>query len=186
MSLPHGLLGLLTYSDSTGYDLSKLFKDSLNYFWNAPSAQIYRELDRMEKTGLVSSQNIVQEGRPNKRLYSITPDGREEFSRWLSEFQYKPENFHDAMVMRIFFGAEIDPEKTIELLNEFRLKCTEELESMQTVGLQNIDLYGQSVQGGELKKIYWKITVEVGISQLRALIEWAEQSAESLMKGIRK
>lgn len=180
MSLPHGLLGLLTYSDSTGYDLSKLFKDSLNFFWSAPSAQIYRELDRMEETGWVSSRSIVQEGRPNKRLYSITPAGREEFTRWLSDFRYKPENPHNAMVMRVFFGAEIEPEKTIELLNEFRRKCAEDLESMQTTAKQNIDMYGQTVPGGEFKKAYWKITVGVGILELRGLIEWAEQSIETL------
>ena len=180
MSLPHGLLGLLTYSDSTGYDLSKLFADSLNFFWNAQSSQIYRELDRMEKTGWVSSQVIIQEGRPNKRLYSITPDGRGEFTRWLSDFQYKPENPHNALTMRIFFGAEIDPQKTIELLEKFRQQCVGELESLQTAALHNIELYGQTFSGGGFRKAYWKITVDAGISELKTLIAWAGQSAATL------
>ena len=138
----------------------------------------------MEKTGWVSSRSIVQEGRPNKRLYSITPAGREEFSRWLTDFQYKPENPHNAIVMRIFFGAEIEHEKTIELLMGFRRQCAEELDALQTIATQNVDVYGQTVHGGDFKKAYWAITVNGGISQLRALIEWAEHSIESL-KGMR-
>jgi len=185
MSLPHGLLGLLSYADSTGYDLSKLFNDSLNFFWNAPGSQIYRELDRMEKTGWVSSRGIVQEGRPNKRLYSITASGREELNRWLTDFQYKPEKSHSAIVMRIFFGAEIEPEKTIELLKEFRLKCIEELNSIRTTGVQNVDKYSQTIPGGKLKQAYWKIAVDGGSSNLRALIKWADRSIE-VLKRVKK
>ena len=185
MSLPHGLLGLLTYTDSTGYDLSKLFADSLNFFWNAPGSQIYRELDRMEKTGWVSSRGIVQEGRPNKRLYSISPSGREELTRWLADFRYKHENNHSAIIMRIFFGADIDPEKTIELLEEFRRQCAEELDTIRTIGIQNIDKYSQTIPGGNLKKTYWKIAVNGGSSKLRALIKWADRSIETL-KGVNK
>ena len=180
MSLPHGLLGLLTYADNTGYDLSKLFSESLNFFWSAQSSQIYRELDRMEQTGWVTSQSIVQEGRPNKRLYSITAEGRQEFQRWLVDFDCQPQSNHNALIMRIFFGAEIDPEKTVELLRGFRRQCIEDLEALQVQAQLSIDSYGQVFAGGELKKTYWRLTVEGGIAELRALIAWAAQSIEAL------
>jgi len=45
MALKHGLLGLLNYKSETGYDLDKLFKQSLNFFWKAQTSQIYRELN---------------------------------------------------------------------------------------------------------------------------------------------
>ena len=64
MSLPYGLLGLLMYQDSTGYELAKAFEESLNNFWHAQSSQIYRELDRMEKKELVVSRQIIQENDP--------------------------------------------------------------------------------------------------------------------------
>lgn len=55
MSLPHGLLGLLNYKDMTGYKLSRTFDDSLSFFWKAQASQIYRELDRMETWGWLTS-----------------------------------------------------------------------------------------------------------------------------------
>ena len=41
--LKHGILGLLNYGSMTGYEINKAFKDSLSYFWNAQTSQIYRE-----------------------------------------------------------------------------------------------------------------------------------------------
>ena len=35
MSLKHGLLGLLNYGSMTGYELDKIFRDSLSFFWQA-------------------------------------------------------------------------------------------------------------------------------------------------------
>ncbi len=76
MSLKHGLLGLLNYGSMTGYELGNAFKDSLGFFWQAHMSQVYRDLNSMEEDGWVKSEWIVQEERPNKRLYTITGAGR--------------------------------------------------------------------------------------------------------------
>lgn len=46
--LKHGILGLLNYQDMTGYEINTVFRDSLCYFWNAQTSQIYRELQTLE------------------------------------------------------------------------------------------------------------------------------------------
>ena len=52
--LKHGILGLLNYRDMTGYEIMEVFRDSLRFFWNARTSQIYRELqDWKEKSGSV-------------------------------------------------------------------------------------------------------------------------------------
>lgn len=79
MSLTYGILGFLSYGSMTGYDLAKAFGCSVNFFWNAQTSQIYRELGRMEGEGLVASELVLQTQRPNKKLYSITEKGRESF-----------------------------------------------------------------------------------------------------------
>ena len=84
MSLKHGLLGLLNYGPMTGYDLNKAFKDSLAFFWQAKTSQIYRELGAMERCGWLTSERIIQNERPNKRVYTITDSGKEELKNWLS------------------------------------------------------------------------------------------------------
>jgi DNA-binding PadR family transcriptional regulator len=59
-----------------GYDLSKRFDGSVGFFWNATQQQIYRELAKLEDQGWISPQTISQQGRPDKKLYSVTDFGR--------------------------------------------------------------------------------------------------------------
>lgn len=47
--LKHGILGLLNYGDMTGYEIMKVFRDSLSFFWTANTSQIYRELNTLKK-----------------------------------------------------------------------------------------------------------------------------------------
>jgi len=126
MSLQHGLLGLLKYESRTGYELTKIFEASLNHFWHAQSSQIYRELNRMEDKGWVASKSIIQDKRSNKRVYSITEDGRTVLIEWLRGNALLFENPHDPMLIRVFFGASA-PDVTLDLLKKCRDICLKKL-----------------------------------------------------------
>ena len=45
MSLRHGILGLLSKWDATGYDIKKEFDDFMSIFWHSHLSQIYPELN---------------------------------------------------------------------------------------------------------------------------------------------
>lgn len=179
MSLQHGILGLLTYRESTGYDLARIFEDSLNNFWHAQSSQIYRELGRMEEKAWVSSRSVIQEGRPNKRLYAITESGRVELMRWLAEAEPSFENSHHAMLMRLFFGAD-DPAAALSLLKACRDRCKTALEACRAPIENNIAAYAASMAGGQEKSKYWAMTLDYGICQTEATIAWAERCIAQL------
>ena len=74
--LKHGILGLLNYADMNGYEILETFRHSLNHFWNAQKSQVYRELTALENAGYIQGTWIEQDGKPDKKLYSITDDGR--------------------------------------------------------------------------------------------------------------
>ena len=82
--LKHGILGLLNYADMTGYEIREIFNKSLNFFWQAQSSQIYRELRTLEKNGWITITTVEQSEKPNKNVCSITKDGRAELLHWLS------------------------------------------------------------------------------------------------------
>ena len=84
MALTHTILAALAQSPLTGYDLWKRFENEFNCFWRASQQQIYRELAKMEKLGLISGQVIPQEGRPNKKEYSLTDAGMSHFQEWMN------------------------------------------------------------------------------------------------------
>jgi len=181
MSLQYGLLGLLSYHESTGYDLTKMFEDSLNNFWHAQSAQIYRELKRMEDMSWVTSRSVIQDGRPNKRLYAITDKGRNELLKWLAEAKPEYENQHNVTLMKVFFGAE-DTEATLALLKECRDQCKISLDTNCTDVRQNIKLYSSSLENGCDKSRYWLMTLELGNAMTKTMMEWAESCIAQIEK----
>jgi DNA-binding PadR family transcriptional regulator len=77
MSLRHAALAALLAGEASGYDLAKSFSASVGNFWVATPQQLYRELERLESEGLITGRLIEQQRRPNKRLFSLTPAGRQ-------------------------------------------------------------------------------------------------------------
>uniref|UniRef100_UPI003F498FD0 PadR family transcriptional regulator n=1 Tax=Nonomuraea sp. CA-252377 TaxID=3240003 RepID=UPI003F498FD0 len=84
MSLRHALLAVLTAKPMTGYDLVKYFDGSVAFVWSAPHSQIYPELRRMERDGLVEARVVPRGDRAEKRIYSISDAGFAELRTWLT------------------------------------------------------------------------------------------------------
>ncbi|MGW4718105.1 PadR family transcriptional regulator [Nocardia sp. NPDC004260] len=85
MALEHALLVSLTERAGSGYELARRFDKSIGYFWSATHQQIYRVLKRMEESGWVDGETVIQEGRPDKKVYSVSETGRAELARWIAE-----------------------------------------------------------------------------------------------------
>ena len=84
MPLSHAILGFLEFNPMSGYDLKKYFDQSISHFWSATQSNIYKALENLEKEGMVVSEVILQEGRPNRKQYHVTEQGRAELRRWLT------------------------------------------------------------------------------------------------------
>jgi DNA-binding PadR family transcriptional regulator len=115
MALEHAILVSLAERSASGYDLARRFDASIGHFWRASHQQIYKVLGRMESDKLVESNLVAQAGRPDKKVYAITVDGRDELTTWLatptppealrSEFAVKLRALHlgdrDALVEQV-------------------------------------------------------------------------------------
>ena len=77
MALQEAILVSLTHGEASGYDLAKSFDVTVANYWSATAQQLYKELERMADAGLVSARVVEQQRRPNKRIYALTPAGRQ-------------------------------------------------------------------------------------------------------------
>ena len=69
-------LGILTDGAASGYDLKKQFESSFAHFFAAGYGSIYPALSALAEKGLVTCEQIPQEGKPDRKVYEITDDGR--------------------------------------------------------------------------------------------------------------
>lgn len=84
VALPHAILVSLCEQAGSGYELARRFDRSIGYFWTASHQQIYRTLRTMENDGWVQATTVAQQGRPDKKVYSVAGPGRAELARWIA------------------------------------------------------------------------------------------------------
>jgi DNA-binding PadR family transcriptional regulator len=84
VTLPHAILVSLREQSGSGYELTRRFDRSIGYFWSASHQQIYRTLRTMEDDGWVTAKVVIQRGRPDKKVYTVSATGRAELARWIA------------------------------------------------------------------------------------------------------
>ncbi len=109
MALAHAILAALVEASCSGYDLAKRFDGSVGFFWSASHQQIYRELSKLEDRGWISSESILQAGRPDKRLYSVTDLGEQHLKEWIAQ-PCEPTPMKDDLLVKIFAGNIVPKE----------------------------------------------------------------------------
>lgn len=175
--LRHGILGLLNYGEMTGYEIMEVFRDSLNHFWDAKTSQIYRELQQLEQKGWAGKTVVPQRGRPDKKLYSITPAGKEELLRWLADcdpcLQIKT-----PVLMKVFFLGERSAEENIRYFKAV-LESRQKILAGLRAAPESIKRYAGMTGQGD-KALYWQMTLEYGQRSMQMQIEWAQACIQKL------
>ena len=98
MALKHAILAALSRGiPRTGYELNTSFSDDNDRAWHASPSQVYAELTKMEKTGLIEISDRNERGRTS---YVLTDAGLEELRRWLVQ-ETPDHSIRDDAMMRL-------------------------------------------------------------------------------------
>ena len=122
------ILGFLSWSPKSGYDIKRLVDESTRFFWAASYGQIYPELKRLAEAGLIEGAGGPQGGR-RRTVYSLTPEGSARLREWLD---VEPETFElrDEGLLKLFF-ASASPETAAATLRAKRRQHLETLEQFR-------------------------------------------------------
>jgi DNA-binding PadR family transcriptional regulator len=107
MALAEAILVCLTERPMSGYDLAKNFDASIGFFWRASHQQIYRELGRLREKGYVVSEEVSQEGKPNRIIHTLTPEGKKALRAW-SKKPAKHPSIKDEMLVKFYALENVD------------------------------------------------------------------------------
>ncbi len=110
-------LGVLSLGEMSGYDIKKCLEVSFRHFFQASYGSIYPALAELAKKGHVRVRTIVQEGRPDKKVYSLTPAGLEALRTELAAAEPRHRVRSEFLVL-MFFAHHLPPERLAEVLEE--------------------------------------------------------------------
>ncbi|NDJ60740.1 MAG: PadR family transcriptional regulator, partial [Chloroflexi bacterium] len=159
MSLSHAILGLLTVTPMTGYDLkNRAFDTTVAHFWKADQSQIYRTLNQLSEAGWVEAKVEAQEERPDRKVYSITDAGRAELINWLQQDQRLPAT-RDPFLVQLFFAGHIDNETILEHIARQRQSHEAKLRQYQQIEIPHLN-----DPNPNRMQVFWRLTLEMGIA----------------------
>ena len=154
------VLGLIdAFGPSSPYDLKQRIEMTVANFWPVPHTTFYVEPDRLAQAGLLSVEQ-EEHGR-RKKLYSITPAGKEALAAWVAEPTAAPPQLRDELVLKVFLGADPAP------LAEARV-------AWHRAKLEELEGYLEAVRAGNGTKGMERSLI-AGTSYHRALIEMNER-----------
>lgn len=179
MAISHAILAALTEVPCSGYDLSKQFAGSVGFFWYATQQQIYRELSKLEEQGYVSAEVIRQEGRPDKKILSITDTGKEYLRDWIVEpTEVSP--VKDELLVKLFAASLVPKAKMIKELENHRSQHQEILNSYLNIENQ----YFPEPETLLIEEKYRYLTLRQGISFETQWLEWCNGALVFLQNDI--
>jgi len=171
MILDHAILGLLHWKPLTGYELKKTFDGSIRHFWTADQSHIYRVLGRLAKQGHVTFESIPQEGKPNRKVYTITEAGRAEFHRWLSAGEPRTSATRNPLLVELFFSGSLSDAQVLDKLRSEIEKSRRELATYESIAGQLLEAAATSATRGSF---FSYLTVDYGIQMVRARLDWLQ------------
>ncbi|MEU7968603.1 PadR family transcriptional regulator [Streptomyces sp. NPDC049097] len=135
MALRHAVLAALLDVELSGYQLAKSFDLGVANFWYAQPQQLYAELTRLERDGLIAGREVVQDARPNKRLFRVTEAGLAELEDFTAA-SAKPPFIRDDLLVKVQAADDVDLGALIAQLGE-----------RASIAAAKIDLFGQLLRG---------------------------------------
>jgi PadR family transcriptional regulator AphA len=164
------VLGLIAFGERSGYDLARLAEDSVAHLWTPSQSQIYKTLPRLVASGLARRREIEQQGRPDKSLYRITPNGRKTLRRWLDEAEEEPAAGRVVFALKLFFCEFASPRTAQVQLAAYRRFLMRRLERYDALrdGPRRFD------------SVYPAHVLQHGIRRTRATLAWIDETAAAL------
>jgi DNA-binding PadR family transcriptional regulator len=180
LALGDAILACLTERPMTGYELAKTFDASIGFYWKANHQQIYRELTKLRDRGHIEGCEVVQTGKPNKLIYTLTSEGRAALRHWGARPSVPP-SIKDDLLVRLYAldSVDIEPLRAdlMARLEHHRDRCAR---YERILGKRFPDGTASRADVGKL------LALRLGVRHERIVVEWCEEALDMLSAGAGK
>jgi DNA-binding PadR family transcriptional regulator len=174
VALGDAILACLTERPMTGYELAKTFDSSIGFFWKADHQQIYRELSKLRDRGHIQGREVVQSGKPNKMVYTLTSEGKAALRHWAAR-PSSPASIKDDLLVRLYALDSIDIEPLRDDLMARLEYHRDRLARFERILNKRFpDGTASPADTGKL------LGLRIGLRYERTVAEWCEEAIDAL------
>lgn len=169
LSPQQAVLGLLMRGPMHGYELYQKYVSELGPIWHAGRSQVYAILKQLEEAGQVAAQTEFQESRPARRVYHLTPDGRQAFLDWVHQPVKDIRDVRVLFLAKLYFLRQLGLEGMDTLIEAQKAICHERMEALaRAAAALNADDFGNLV-------------CEFRCHQLEAILDWLDHCRQQFV-----
>jgi DNA-binding PadR family transcriptional regulator len=130
LTIELALLGYLQGGPLHGYQIHQLLQEpgGLGQIWRIKQPQLYALLGKLEEAGLIQGAIQAQEARPARRVYDLTPAGKETYKKWLIAPVNTPRQMRQEFLGKYYFALLDSPQTVIALIEAQLSVCQRWLE----------------------------------------------------------
>jgi DNA-binding PadR family transcriptional regulator len=168
---PYVILGVLnTFGPLSGYGVKQLIAQTIDFMWSESYGQLYPELKRLAKDGLVRQ---VAERRANPRgrkTFAITSAGRRALAAWLRQPPAR-ELVRVEHLVKLFFSRAAGVKAS-----RLQVLAAKEKHQARLVQFAAIRAQIESVADASPDFVNWMVVLRSGEMQAEMRVRWAEEA----------
>jgi len=162
MSVRHALLALLSEGPKYGLRLREEFEADTGEVWPLNIGQVYTTLQRLERDGLIESDDDDERDSPQKR-FRITADGEDELAAWLRTPPDMSSPPRDELVIKVLVALRVPGTDVHEVIQAHRRYLVELMQ--QWTRIKDADA-GRDLALG--------LAVDAELFRLDAVVRWLD------------
>lgn len=174
----YAILGLLSSSPMSGYDIKKKIEELVSNFWTESYGQIYPILKQLVAEGLATKSTEEQSGKPDRYIYTLTDLGHEELYRWLIE-PAEPQVERIEVLLKLAFGSVVSVADNIRHVEQVRELHQQQLRKYEALA-ERFKAYCRDNPDLSPNLPYWLMAPGYGIHVSQSLISWCDETLRVL------
>jgi DNA-binding PadR family transcriptional regulator len=177
-NLKFGVLGLVAGRSEGihGYRLKADFDVLCDDFWELNYGKIYRTLDELEQCGALTVEALIQDGRPNRKVYRITERGRKTLDDWLLQpIEEHPQPLRDELSLKMLFLNKRDSDALYEMVKRQR--------SIYLTQLARVSKRRARLEKSGYDMSITSLVIEGAEMRVRADLSWLEHIERKVLRS---
>lgn len=154
------ILGFLNRQPMSGWDTIEMIKRTMGGFWSVTTSQVYAELIKLSKDGLI--EPVGEVGTRNRQVYRITSEGLEQFKLEINR-PLPNEHVRLPILLYMQFGEHIESDRFKEMREVFREEHERQLAEYEAAAEQNKD-----------RSAHVQSAIRFGIMYEKMVLEWLD------------
>lgn len=174
--MEYTILGLLMLKQMTAYEISNFIRKNLVLICSGSAGSVQTALKKLLKNKHITVKEFI-EGGINKRIYTISENGKVEFERWI-ESPMQANKVKNMELSKMFFLGFANKETRIKLINDYIFQLREVQGTLKAI--KDIVSRMEFTEITENIMTYQKATLEYGIDSAEFEIQWYTKLLESM------